>query len=606
MCGSCTTARASCVPSEHLLEKERDCDCAALRHQVAQLEALVSQLDSGRQPLAQAQQTIQDIRPNSSAPEFALDGADIPDRGRLLRPTFASYERHVPKFRNFWSSPWLLWGDETAIHTYPNTTGPGDKPINVYGPELIDTFFARQWPHHPFLHRESFMRRHYEPLAAGHAAESVSVFQVNMVFAIAACDPEASCSRQNLSHHEFFRKAVRYLNRVRSADDIDCIQCLLLLCLYGADEPNAVNMWYTTGLAIRMAIGIDLHRAETIESMDLYHAEMAKRVFWSIYVMDRSMSMTMGRPLGIQDADISTPLPLLLNDAQLREPNAPASPEGNATAQLYDTSAFIHMIKMSQISADIYLTFHAAGSSHMANVVLDTLRSNYHARLNEWLESSPRYFLTLSMVHMADWFRLSFHQGVLSLYRPSRGAPASSFLDIRMCIDSSISVINCYGALYSKNKINHTFVTINSLFMAMVTMLYSLRASATVRAELTRSVAEVNIITGLGLLRGVSCGRAVGERSSVIIERLCQATLAMFDQPVQSDEQIDTEFLSWFGLKCNAASSLNTDGSQRAPVSQTTPDIDTVWNDLFNNGFDAVSATYPGYLGELILDPIAL
>ena len=184
---------------------------------------------------------------------------------------------------------------------------------------------------------------------------------------------------------------------------------------------------------------------------------------------------------------------------------------------------------------------------------------------------------------------------MITLYRPSPTAPwytnsggdadlSHTINAIRLCSDSAISLISCYGALYAKNKITYTFVALNSLFMAAVVMLHSLRASPAVRRELTAPVAASNVRLCVELLRDLSGGRAVGETSAQIIERLGKATLNVFDDRVpamattvpEDADDLDTEFLLWFGLK-----------SQHLPQQgEPTPSVDLAWNDLLASGFD--------------------
>lgn len=466
------------------------------------------------------------------------------------------------------------------------------RPLDSYARRLIDIFFDRRWPSLPVLHKNTFLEYHYEPLARGDPTDNLSSFQVYMVMAIASAETGPADSRHQFSHNDFFQIAIRDLHWVLKADDLDCIQSLLLLCMYGSNEPQSVNMWYTTGLALRLAIGIDLHRSETTLRLDLYHTEMAKRLFWSTYVMDRSMAIAMGRPLGVQDADITTALPLQLTDEQLSAQNdVPVA--DNKVPQSNDTSTFIHVIKLRRLNADIYKTLHAAGNSDVDQATLDCHQLAHYTKLNEWLATTPRYFPTASMFQTPEWFQIAYHQAVLSLYRPSHGAPVSSIDAIRICLDSSISLVSCYNSLYAKNKIVYTFVALNSVFMAAITMLYCIRASAAVRYELTKPVAEANIRSCLNILRGLSYGRAVGQRCAQIIERLHQAVFTVFDQLSDSGEQVDAEFLSWFGLKCRGVRRSFSNGLQGVvDASQPTPNFDVPWNDLIVSGFDIAGTNY--------------
>lgn len=394
-----------------------------------------------------------------------------------------------------------------------------------------------------------------------------------MVFAIGASEQPRAKLRSSVSHHTFFQAAIRDLGSVMRESDIDCIQCLLLLCIFGSNEPQLVNLWHTVGIALRLAIGIDLHRQEKVANKSLLEAEMCSRLFWSVYTMDRSISMAMGRPLGIQDSDITMGLPLSITDDNLT--NSDPASILSITPNTKDMSTFLHVISLRRINADIYKVLHSAGDGIIEGENLETIRRQHYARLNDWLLSAPRYLAPASMYQMTEWFQIAYHQAILNLYRPSHASPVATIDAIRLCADSSISLITCYCALYAKNKVTYTFVALNSLFMAAVTMLYSLRASFTLRSELTKEVIESNIRSCTSLLRDISNGRAVGERSAQIITRLGNATLAVFDAP-PLDNELDTEFMSWFGLKC----------LHQPQPGEPTPSIDLPWNDLFDLGFD--------------------
>jgi hypothetical protein len=382
----------------------------------------------------------------------------------ILAPTFAGGKGE--RGADISGSAWRLWNNDASKEALgPQTTWLADVPMNKYGEELIDVYFDNYWAHLPVLHKPTFLSHHYYPISQGAVAKTFSEFQVYMVFAIAACEKPNIAGGYTFSHHEFFRKAIQTLGAVMSSSDLDCIQCLLLLCIYGRNEPQSVNMWHVTGLVLRTALGIDLHRKESLAQANVFEAEMAKRLFWSAYVLDRSIAMAMGRPLGIEDSDITVQLPLQYTDEQLayHDPQLVA-PSGFPDAK--DTSTFIHVIKIRQINAKIYKTFHSAGYSNSVED-LDALRLQYYGQLNEWLITTPRYFLATSMFQSAEWFQIAYHYANLSLHRPSHATPVPSFEALRLCVDSSISLISSYASLYAKNKVSYSFIALNSIFMAV-------------------------------------------------------------------------------------------------------------------------------------------
>ncbi|GAW15250.1 hypothetical protein ANO14919_046590 [Xylariales sp. No.14919] len=594
ICTPCHEAEATCVPSERLMIRvDPNCECEALRSRVQALQNQVDHLQAllGAPPTRNntslhlprgSTRDIDSAAHTGPAPDGDVTGTY---HDRILWPTFPPTSSARVSSNSFLSSPWHLWNGIAAVETPESEGGSGEPVPDEYASRLVDTFFLRRWPQLPFLHRKSFLESHYLPYSKNETTSVLSAFQVNMVLAIAALEKPALASQNCPPHHTFFQKAIQNLNSVLGSNDLDCIQSLLLLYMYGSSEPQSVNLWYTAGLALRLAIGINLHRGEAIVSKDALDAEMLKRIFWSVYAMDRSLSISMGRPLGIPDGDITMPFPLCIADDMLtRENNLPVL--DNRLPQANDTSTFLHVLNLRKLNADIYRTLHSAGDTHGYDAGIDTIRQQLHTRLDQWLVASPRYMATTSMNQTPEWFQIAYHQALIHLYRPSSVSPLINLDMIRICADSSISLISSYASLYAKNKITYTFVALNSAFLAAVTMLYCLRASSTLRLELTKDVAEYNVQTSMKVIKDIANGRAVGERCTRIIRQLADVTLPSFGAEPEVNIDVDTEFLSWFGLQ----------GQQPLGPIQPTPSmasIDLPWHDLLEHGFNLDGAICP-------------
>lgn len=534
--------------------------------------------------------------------------------GRILRPTFGSAHQNRVDAGDK-SSAWSLWKDDHSAET--PTEHPDAEDISSHedhGLALIDIFFDQRWPHLPIVHKPTFMRERFEPFARGEEVPNIARFQLFMVFAIAALEQSRIKGKNAYSHRDLFEIAARDLPSVLIAEDTECITSLVLLLMYGRTEPQSVNMWHTTGLALRIALGMDLHRNESIRHLSLKEAEMSKRLFWSIYAYDRSMSIYLGRPLGIQDADINLPYPIQLTDEDL-EYQTTATVEPRVRADVKDMSTFIHLIKLRKINSDIYRTFHSiSNNSYIGGPDLDILRADIYAQLNDWLITAPRYPSSSSMFQAPEWFQNAYHLAVIALHRPSFAQPQPSIEALQVCADSSISLISCYGSLYAKNKVSYSFVALSGIFMAAVTMLYSLRASPQVRKDLTRQVIETNINSSLSLIRGISNGREVAERAARVVQGLGSAVLSLFDNEgyatpdTNGDAEkrnVDKEFLSWFGLKSRmvktSTAPLESTGQQAhwqgggVPGVPNTPlatlSVDMAWEDLFAQGFGMDNST---------------
>ncbi|KAL4896922.1 fungal-specific transcription factor domain-containing protein [Aspergillus ambiguus] len=595
-CGACAAAGVTCVLSDRWVVQHLnpDCQCDLLQSRLKAVENRYDALLREHEQLQLSQSTILQSEPQvrettvGSTPSGPPVNIDQHFSGRILRPTFS----HRPGVKGVTGSTlgsaWELWGSERECSDTPDQPTLALAQFNRDGiVSLVDMFFGRRWPYLPVLHRPTFVDHHLNPVINNSTASPISRFLVNIVCAIGATEKQLEQDNGHI-HRLFFNEAAKDIHLVMEADDFECIQCLLLLCMYGHNEPQSVSMWYTTGMALHLALGLDLHRKEHLSGKSLFAAEMSKRVFWSAYVMSCSMNIHMGRPIGIQVSDITTPLPLQLTDEQLTRTLDDFGLSGALIPQVTDMSTFIHIIQLRIINARVYKSFHSIGCVLMESPELDQTRCSYYTELNQWLITAPRYMRTLSTFQSIDWFQIAFHHAVLSLYRPSRAAPIPSAEDLRICTESAIGLISSYSSLYARNKIKYTFVAIHSLFLAAVTMLYALRASSSIRHELTKPVIQTNISTFLTLFRGISNGRAVGEKCSKIVERLGNSILSLFDDENCPVAEVDTEFQSWFGLHSHTFATPQNEamrGPEMTPQFQTFS-IDSPWEDLFSEGID--------------------
>ncbi|KAG0649390.1 Positive regulator of purine utilization [Hyphodiscus hymeniophilus] len=448
---------------------------------------------------------------------------------------------------------------------------PPPRPILLPNTEMAnrlqEAFFSHRWPSLPFLHRPTFLKKHFESvLRDGINADGASLFLTHMVFAIGAIDLRRKNGKLPITPLDYFKTATSfYLSVLFENGNLETIQGLLLLSTFAISEPHALNAWMVSGLAMRSAIELGLHRH--VESGSLFQSEMRKRVFWAAYVLDRNISITLGRPLSIQDKDIDVELPLSLSDIDLLpEDNSPG--HGRSGPLLpSDLSTFIHIIKLRQFGSRIQSVFYPTKTAGLDTKLVSSERDIFRAELENWIVSAPRYTLpTPAVFQSIEWFQIAYNHALLLLYRPSPACPETTTHSLRICSDASISLIILYLTLYSKNKFAYTWVSLHSLFVATVTMLYTLTRQE-IRATTTKNVTESNINSSLSLLQNMAdvWPEAAG-RCHQVIERLGGLILALFDAHLSSEEPQDNanllninqeesfgeiiqNSLDWFGIR---------------------------------------------------------
>lgn len=405
------------------------------------------------------------------------------------------------------------------------------------------------------------MEHCYCPAMVGNDGDHASMAITYLVFAIAAAD---LCRMEPESAHssfEYFHTAVyKYLDGLLAVDDIKCIQGLLLLSTYGLIEPQAVNVWHTTGLAMRTAIDLGMSRTTTPENIDLLGSEMRKRVFWCTYVMERSVCFALGRPMSVRNADIDLELPLIASDDDLLSTNVSHSGYYRKAPDPWDTSTFVHVVKLRQLNVTIQEVFFPVVKPLLSFSYYHGTRERLRKQLNDWISCAPRYSVTVSTFQTIEWLECAYHYALISFHRPTPGCSVITPECLKICADSSISIISLLGSLYAKNKMTYAFVSLYMLFIATVTMLYALQASAAIRQATTKDVVQMNIKSAISLLKLLSQGRPPGARCSQIVDELSKTTLALFDKRVErviesnSDldsivSEMDPRIWTWFGMK---------------------------------------------------------
>ncbi len=92
---------------------------------------------------------------------------------------------------------------------------------------------------------------------------------------------------------------------------VEQVQTHALLAYYMASSNCAARAWLIIGQALRMACDLGLHRNLTHLGLDYHTLEIRRRVWWNVYILDRLLSVSLGRPLGIEDASVDQELPSL-------------------------------------------------------------------------------------------------------------------------------------------------------------------------------------------------------------------------------------------------------------------------------------------------------
>ena len=117
---------------------------------------------------------------------------------------------------------------------------------------------------------------------------------------------------------EYLIAALSFLPDTHEEGNMRCVETLALAGYFMQNMNRRDAAFQYIGQALRMAISLGLHHeissvhnphSEDVEIIDEAVRERRRRVWWSVYSLDRILTVKSGNPISIQDEDIGVNLP---------------------------------------------------------------------------------------------------------------------------------------------------------------------------------------------------------------------------------------------------------------------------------------------------------
>ncbi|KAF2019448.1 Zn(II)2Cys6 transcription factor [Aaosphaeria arxii CBS 175.79] len=251
---------------------------------------------------------------------------------------------------------------------------------------------------------------------------------------------------------DFFARALQLLpdnNRLcrQEPAQVAEILCCEALYLQALDSRNAAHM--TIGQAMRVAQGNGMHTDMPTQYLGEQYVQRCRKIWWTIYVLDRQMSSLMGLPLAIKDEDISCQLPIY-----------PGSP--------HRTAALNMQIKLARILATIYTTIYGREGKlrrkfvvSMKAVLDDIASSAEELRHSFPLQPDERFG---GISRMPAQLHLLYYQSIIIATRPL----------LFCCLKKRFEAPREADSLVGSNKIRHLLHLAVESALKILTMLGSL------------------------------------------------------------------------------------------------------------------------------------
>ncbi|KAK5747168.1 hypothetical protein LTR17_000303 [Elasticomyces elasticus] len=220
----------------------------------------------------------------------ALDsGADVYDLRHTLRQAYQKQAEQPIMFSRLTTSSFVQRYADTVFRLYP--------------------FMDRD----RFLHDYEFVLSEHERTLSPHASPSQGhrYFLVYMAIATMATVTAADLHVSYFGSQLHIRATSMLRDTLAKSEPVTAVQCLVALILNSLYCSDGGSTWQLLGIAMAQAISMGLHRLSDEAAFGSHdtNQDETHNLFWTLLLLDRTVSDALGRPYTIQDQDITIARP---------------------------------------------------------------------------------------------------------------------------------------------------------------------------------------------------------------------------------------------------------------------------------------------------------
>ncbi|KAI0166550.1 fungal-specific transcription factor domain-containing protein [Xylariaceae sp. FL1272] len=346
-----------------------------------------------------------------------------------------------------------------------------EPPSDEHGTLLVNAYLNQPHNRYPFIDEAEVWTLHAKRMSLNSTpvqqltkAERFGLFKLNMVYAIGAMLIQLTERRTTTPPEDYYMTALRYVSTAKESKTTQNVEAMLLLVIYHV-RSSSYGIWYMIGLAMRTCIDLGLHTKRHERNLDPYAIQMRRRLFWSVYALERTIAICLGRPLSIPDRQIDVELPLdvaeggsweEMSSAQLTSP-----PKKNSL------SMTIMLFKMRRIESRIQFSIYRADKPLSA---LTPKLNQLYQDLEMWKTSLEERFGGIDL----NYPMLHYHRAVRLLIQPFLSLLTPSDPYYLICMRAAGGVCQAHKKLHQSLEYGHSFIAVQTVFVAGITLLYGL------------------------------------------------------------------------------------------------------------------------------------
>ncbi|KAK2022888.1 hypothetical protein LX32DRAFT_629127 [Colletotrichum zoysiae] len=380
----------------------------------------------------------------------------------------------------------------TAFHhpffsgiTLSDITDPQPSLVDVQIPpqshlqHLVDFYFAHSHTLYPIVRRHEFEETLATVLSNPQDPAAQSPLWMFRLWMILAIGSTTYCSVALCEESEsmlYYNKALGYMEDALGCGDMVALEVIMLQVSYSFFNQLGPNTWFLVGLAARLSVGMGLHTSSSYDALPVDVAEHRKRVFYSVYMMDRVVSTALGRPFALHDDDIDVEP---FADADDEDINASGIRQRNPL-QPSTMAVPLHVLRLRQLSSKIVKSVYSnKRNAQMSISEREAIIHSLHRELIDWRRSMP---FPLPDTHpqvphlSSHWYDFNYYMQVAMLYRPSPLFPTLDQARVETLGDAAGKAIREATTMHRQQRFAYNWLNLLALFTSTLSLTYATTA----------------------------------------------------------------------------------------------------------------------------------
>ncbi|KID68061.1 Transcription factor, fungi, partial [Metarhizium hybridum] len=298
-------------------------------------------------------------------------------------------------------------------------------------------------------------------------------------------------------HRPTFDRVLDKMYTLQYDDAAACFQVYMVMALGSlvvSQRLKAILPWPAVPLAAPhlyaaqpapAAVDLGLQRDVTTQAgISLLEQEMRTRIFWVVFMMDRIIATTMGRPIGLRDEACDLRLPRMLDDVDIMTAGSPHSHSSGFKPIAYS----IHLFRLAKLNSEIKYVANSVVRqtpvyAYPAVIDIYEWQASMLEQINQWEEHIPTGDGAPATQHLETACRIQGHTLRMVLLRPSPAIPKPTREALEKCHASARESLRLLNKLYVGSALIHSWLTFHAVVLSTLSILYCVKMVPDLRQQ---------------------------------------------------------------------------------------------------------------------------